>query len=64
MLGGLTARLIARRPEPAIVVGVLGTAAAIVNNLSIPGPTWMWGGLLLFLPGAMAGDRMGRLRAN
>lgn len=45
--------------RPALIVGLIMMAAAIVNLVSIPSPVWMWiAGLVVFLPAAMIGWRL------
>jgi hypothetical protein len=60
VVGGAVAAKVGRHPAPPRAVGVLGTLGAVVNNLSVPQPAWMWAGLLLFLPGALLGARLVR----
>lgn len=59
LLGGASGRLVGRSPVPAAVVAAMGTAGAILNNASMSAqPTWMWGGVALFVPLAWLGDRV------
>jgi hypothetical protein len=62
--GWLTARLAPGAPiVHALIVGCLGTAAAVVNVMTIPHPAWFSVlGPLLFIPAALLGASMGRRR--
>ena len=58
--GGAVSARVGRHPAPPRAVGILGTIGAVVNNLTVPQPPWMWAGLLLFVPCALFGARVVR----
>ncbi len=62
LAGGYVAAWIARRTPAghALVLGGILTLAGIANNLMIPPPLWFWiAGLVLLIPAAYAGARLG-----
>ncbi len=59
LAAGAVAARISRRLESSLVVGGLGTAAGMMNNVACPPPTWFWAlTLLTFIPAAFAGGRI------
>lgn len=48
---------IASSPVPAYVVLVAGALSVVSNNLMIPGPPWMWSGVVTVALAALTGAR-------
>lgn len=58
--GGIVAGWLGRAAWPGFVSGGLLLAAAIVNLLMLPHPTWFWPGALIGIPAAsLLGSRLG-----
>lgn len=59
LLGGYVAARIARKPFPALVVGIVIEVGVIANAVMIPHPMWMTvAGVLLPVPAAWIGARL------
>lgn len=56
--GGFVGRKVGKHRGPALVVAGFGTLAIVMVNQMIPGPVWMWSGLLLLGPAALLGDKL------
>lgn len=60
-LGGFaTARINTDPPGvPVVITGLALTAFGVITLIKIPHPTWFWGSLLIFIPVALIGGRLG-----
>lgn len=57
--GGYTAAKISESRRPALILGILGTAVAVLNNVMVPPPAWFWAlSFLCFVPPAWAAARL------
>jgi hypothetical protein len=58
--GGWTAAAIGKHLIPALIVGAVLMIGGVANMMMIPHPIWMWvAGLIVFLPGAFLGGKLG-----
>ena len=58
--GYVTARIATSRHRLlAMIMGIIMLAAGIMNLMSVPHPDWFWVELLLYLPAAWLGARLG-----
>jgi len=65
LIGGHVAARIARKPLPALAVGIVLVVGVIANAVMIPHPTWMTlAGMLLPVPAAWLGARGAMRRAS
>ena len=65
LVGGYVAARIARKPRPALVVGIVIEIGVIANAVMIPHPLWMTiAGVLLPVPAAWLGARLATRRAS
>jgi len=65
LIGGHVAARIARKPLPALAVGIVIVVGVIANAVMIPHPTWMTlAGVLLPVPAAWLGARLAMRRAS
>ena len=63
--GGYVAARIARKPLPALAVGIVIVAGVVANAVMIPHPPWMTiAGVLSPVPAAWLGARLATRRAN
>lgn len=56
-VGAAVGARIASSPVPAYVVLVAGVLSVVSNNLMIPGPPWMWSGVVTVTLAALTGAR-------
>jgi MFS family permease len=65
LFGGHVAARLARKPRPALVVGIVIVVGVIVNAVMIPHPLWMTiAGVLLPVPAAWLGARLATRRTS
>ena len=65
LTGGYLAARIARKPRPALVIGIVIEIGVIANAVMIPHPLWMTiAGVLLPVPAAWLGAKLATRRAN
>jgi MFS family permease len=65
LIGGYVAARIARKPRPALAVGIVIVVGVIVNAVMIPHPLWMTiAGVLLPVPAAWLGARLATRRMS
>jgi MFS family permease len=65
LIGGYVAARIARKPRPALAVGIVIVVGVIVNAVMIPHPLWMTiAGVLLPVPAAWLGARLATRRTS
>jgi hypothetical protein len=59
LIGGYVAARIARKPRPALTVGIVIVVGVIANAVMIPHPLWMTAaGVLLPIPAAWLGAKL------
>jgi hypothetical protein len=65
LIGGYVAASIARKPRPALAVGIVIVLGVIANAVMIPHPLWMTAaGVLLPVPAAWLGAQLATRRGN
>jgi MFS family permease len=65
LVGGHVAARLARKPRPALVVGIVIVVGVIANAAMIPHPLWMTiAGVLLPVPAAWLGARLATRRTG